>query len=245
MLLSVSLFSQNVDSTLINATDNIMPKNAIDSGNSSLVLENPVSENLTNLDNLTGRELEESTPYVSQTVNSGATENSTASSVWLFVRVILVLAVVIAAIYGFIWILKKTSKTPDGKDSYLRHTAALSIGQGKSVHVVTLGDKGYLLGVSDSSVQLIAPVEDKELIQAMNLLADSRTDTKTNFSDLLSQMMPFFKKQQNKTFASNDSSQDEKSSSEKDFGSDDFILRQRKRLQEISNKTNKKGPNNE
>lgn len=91
--------------------------------------------------------------------------------VWFFVRTVLVLAVVIALIWGFFMFLKKTSGAADSSDPYLKKVAALTLAPGKFVYVVTLKSKAYLVGVADNSVSLIAEIDDQELIDAMNLNA--------------------------------------------------------------------------
>ena len=105
---------------------------------------------------------------------------------------IIVLALVIACIYGVMWFLKKQNKIENNDDQFLRQVAKISIGTNKSVQVVTLIDKAYLIGVSDNSVNLISEVDDKELINAMNLYADSQKNTKKprSFSDILEIFMP-------------------------------------------------------
>ena len=119
-------------------------------------------------------------------------KSSGAATFWLFIRMIIVLALVIACIYGVMWFLKKQNKIENNDDQFLRQVAKISIGTNKSVQVVTLIDKAYLIGVSDNSVNLISEVDDKELINAMNLYADSQKNTKKprSFSDILEIFMP-------------------------------------------------------
>ncbi|MCR5724583.1 MAG: flagellar biosynthetic protein FliO [Treponema sp.] len=114
------------------------------------------------------------------------------SSVWLFVRMVFVLALVVALIYGVLRFMRKTQTVSDTDDPFLRRVASLSLGQGKSVQVVTLLDHAYIVGVSDSGVQPIGEVTDKELVDSMNLFADKNSQTKKprNFSDVLELFMP-------------------------------------------------------
>ena len=115
------------------------------------------------------------------------TPEDTSLGVWFFVRMILVLAVVIALIYFFFAFLKKTTGVGNVSDPYLKKVASLPLGPGKSVHVITLKDKAYIIGAGESSINLIAEVEDKELVDAMNLHAPVSSDKKGSlrFSDLL------------------------------------------------------------
>ena len=107
-----------------------------------------------------------------QTISSESSSTAASgetSTVWLFVRMILVLVLVIACIYGIVWLLKKSMRPGAENDPYLKKTASITLSPGKTVQIVTLQDKAYLLGVSDSSITLISEIEDKELVDAMNL----------------------------------------------------------------------------
>lgn len=115
------------------------------------------------------------------------------STVWPFVKMIFMLLLVVAAVYGVMYYLKRRGTGTRSDDQFLRRVAYLSLGQGKSVEVVTLVDKGaYLLGVTEGGINLIAEVKDEELIQAMNLYADKTTNTSKpkNFADVLDMFMP-------------------------------------------------------
>lgn len=106
---------------------------------------------------------------------------------------IFVLAFVIACIYAVIWFMRRSTKTnPNDNDPFLRKVASVDVAAGKSVQVVTLVDKAYIIGVADSSVNLIAEVADKELIDAMNLYADEHKNVKKprSFADVLDIFMP-------------------------------------------------------
>ncbi len=113
--------------------------------------------------------------------------SSPARSIWIFVRMILVLAFIIAIILFLSKFIKKKSNLPANEDEFLRDVASIAVGPNKSVHVVTLINEAYLIGVSDNAVNLIAKVEDKELINAMNVYADEHIGQKKslNFAEIL------------------------------------------------------------
>lgn len=114
-------------------------------------------------------------------------ESENPSTFGLFLRMILVLIAIIGLIYGFVWLLRKTSAPKVKDDLYLREVANLTLSPGKSVKVVSLKDKAYIIGVTDSNINLIAEVEDKELIDAMNLNAEESISEKPkDFSTVLS-----------------------------------------------------------
>lgn len=127
---------------------------------------------------------------VPETVSGSTTSGS---SFFLVVRMIFVLAVVIALIYGVLLFLKKTNATEKNDDMFLRQVASVNVAPGKSVQVVTLTDKhAFLIGVSDNSVNLISKIDDVELVQAMNLYADRKENTKKprSFAEVLDLFMP-------------------------------------------------------
>jgi hypothetical protein len=52
------------------------------------------------------------------------------------------------------------------------------------VHVISLGEKAWLVGSADSSVSLISEIDDKETIDAM-LLDNSRNNANENMGKLI------------------------------------------------------------
>lgn len=122
---------------------------------------------------------------------SASSDNSVSykapSTAGTFVRMIFALIIVVALIYGVLWFIKKKTNIVRTEDEYLRRAAYLNVGPGKTVEVITLIDKAYLIGVTEDNITLLAEIEDKELINAMNLTADKRTNVKkpANFSEVL------------------------------------------------------------
>ena len=74
----------------------------------------------------------------------------------------------------------------------MRRVSSLNFAPGKSVEIVTLVDRCFMLGVTDSNINLIAEITDKEMISALNLNFDKKQNTKKpmNFSDVLEMFMP-------------------------------------------------------
>lgn len=112
-----------------------------------------------------------------------------------YIRMLVVLAVIIIAIVLLFRFLKRATGMQGVQaddDTFLRHISGVSLGANKSVQIVTLVDKAYLLGVSDNAVNLIGEVEDHELVNAMNLWSDKKNKTTKplSFSDVLDIFMP-------------------------------------------------------
>ena len=106
-------------------------------------------------------------------------EYKPASTIGVFVRMIIVLIVVVLLIYAFFWFVKrKTNNNLKTDDDYLRRVAYLNIAPGKTVEVITLIDKAYLIGVTEDNINLLGEIDDKELITAMNLNSDKKANIK-------------------------------------------------------------------
>ena len=115
-------------------------------------------------------------------------EYKPASTIGVFVRMIIVLIVVVLLIYAFFWFVKrKTNNNLKTDDDYLRRVAYLNIAPGKTVEVITLIDKAYLIGVTEDNINLLGEIDDKELITAMNLNSDKKSNIKkpATFSEVL------------------------------------------------------------
>jgi flagellar protein FliO/FliZ len=112
------------------------------------------------------------------------------SSVWVFLRIVIVLALAAAAIYGIVYFLKrkKTGDTPD--DTYLKVLTRAPINIKTAAAVIAVGNKAWLVGLSDTGVSLISEIADQETVDAM-LLAYSESSVRSNraaafnFTDLL------------------------------------------------------------
>ena len=101
---------------------------------------------------------------------------------------IIVLIVVVLLIYAFFWFVKrKTNNNLKTDDDYLRRVAYLNIAPGKTVEVITLIDKAYLIGVTEDNINLLGEIDDKELITAMNLNSDKKANIKkpATFNEVL------------------------------------------------------------
>lgn len=125
-----------------------------------------------------------------ENLNQEKTDNEykTSSTIGVFVRMIIVLIVVVLLIYAFFWFVKrKTNNNLKTDDDYLRRVAYLNIAPGKTVEVITLIDKAYLIGVTEDNISLLGEIDDKELITAMNLNSDKKANIKkpATFNEVL------------------------------------------------------------
>jgi len=119
--------------------------------------------------------------------DSPAAGSGRSSSIWAVVRMILVLALAAAAIYGIVFIFKKSAKKNASGNPFIKILASASVGTNRHVHIVSVGSRAWLLGAADGAVNLISEIEDKEVIDSM-MLDDSRKSAETSgrFQDFLS-----------------------------------------------------------
>lgn len=126
--------------------------------------------------------------------NTDVQENSVrrpASLLWTIIQFIFFLALIIIAIYFVMKFFQKKGNFSKSDDDFLRRVSTMNLSPGKSIEIVTLLDKGYILGVTDENINLISEIDDKELLEALNLNFDKKQNTKKpmNFSDVLEMFM--------------------------------------------------------
>ena len=126
------------------------------------------------------------------TEGSGTSTYKAPSTAGMIIKMIVVLALVVAALYGIMLFFKKKNNNVQSDDDFMRRVSSLSFAPGKSVEIVTLVDRCFMLGVTDSNINLIAEITDKEMISALNLNFDKKQNTKKpmNFNDVLEMFMP-------------------------------------------------------
>ncbi|OHD81427.1 MAG: hypothetical protein A3J97_09365 [Spirochaetes bacterium RIFOXYC1_FULL_54_7] len=101
-----------------------------------------------------------------------AEEEIQAPSTSLFpyiLRMIIVLAFVIAAIYGLYALIKRSSRPRNEEDVYIKVLASSPLAAGKTLHVVSVGERAWLLASADAAVSVVSEIEDRELIDALTL----------------------------------------------------------------------------
>lgn len=147
-----------------------------------------------------------------------ALAETTKSPIASLLQLLGALVIICLLAYIVIKFLKKSSQVFGTDDPYLRSVSSIHIAQGKSIHVITLGEKAYLIGVTDAAINKIGEVEDKNLVDAMNLEADRKTASpKKNFASMLAAFFPQAK-------------QNEQAGKEEAYSPEDFFTAQRNRL---------------
>jgi flagellar protein FliO/FliZ len=158
----------------------------------------------------------------------GSKPSSSPSSIWILIRIIVVLALVCAGIYGVVYLLKKSTKIDVGNDPFLKSVASLSVGPNRSVQILTAGEKAFMVGITENSINLISEITDKELIDAMSLESAKKAPVPGgNFAALLARILP--RKPAGDALGATERAA-ESGGSESAFATADFLRKQRERL---------------
>jgi len=125
--------------------------------------------------------------------NGAAARTQGGITFWTVFRLVLVLGLSVAAIYGITYWLKKIARPAELRDPYLRVLASTHLGSNRYVHIVAVGTKAWLIGSSDGSVQPIAEITDQETLDAMFLDESKKlSETGKTTNDFKSILRRFF-----------------------------------------------------
>ena len=85
------------------------------------------------------------------------------------IRVIVVLAAVIAAIYGLVYFLRKFSPLAESEEDLIAVLATRHLKKDSSLHLIEVGNQVFLIGSGSSSVSLISEITDQETMDKIRL----------------------------------------------------------------------------
>ncbi|MDR1748943.1 MAG: flagellar biosynthetic protein FliO [Spirochaetaceae bacterium] len=120
---------------------------------------------------------------------SGVSEGT--GTFMLFLRMVVVLALVVACIYVIGRLLRRAVNPALPPDPYIKKAASVTLSPGKTVHVITVGSQAFVVGAADNGVTLIGELTDRELIDAMNLHGGNEPSGKPrDFASLLASFWP-------------------------------------------------------
>jgi flagellar protein FliO/FliZ len=107
------------------------------------------------------------------------------TSVWVIVRMVLVLALAALAIYGVVFFIKRLSKPPKARDPNLKVLATMPLGTDSFAAVVSVGTKAWLVGGgTGAGLSLIAEIDEQEALETM-LLDESQKNAETGTGRIL------------------------------------------------------------
>ena len=125
------------------------------------------------------------TPLPGAAEAGAAAARPAAVSTGDFVRMVVVLAAVLGAVYLLFLFIKRTARVRDGDGAGITLLGSRSLGGSRSLHLVQVGSGVYLVGATDQALNLIAQVTPADDGAAPAPDHAHRNGTGPRFSDLL------------------------------------------------------------
>ena len=100
------------------------------------------------------------------------------SSVFVVLRMVLVLALAALAIYGVVFFIKRITKPRESRDPHLKVLARVPLSSDSYAAVLSIGPKAWLVGGGSGGVNMISEIDDAETLETM-LLDDARRSAET------------------------------------------------------------------
>ncbi len=106
-------------------------------------------------------------------------------TVWDFLRMVLVLGGVIAAIYGVFFLLKRVGNPRTQPDSLINVLSTQNLQGNRSLHLVEVGNEVFLVGSAEGGVQLVSRIEERETLDAIHLYRSQMSAGTKTFQNAL------------------------------------------------------------
>ncbi len=120
------------------------------------------------------------------------------------IRMLLVLGVVVAAIYGLFFVLRRLSNRQRQSSDSIQLRGSLSLTNNGSLHIVEVGSHLYLLGCGDQGVSLISEITDEASQEQIKKISREAGDTpKRSFRQQLFNLLPSASIKKKRTTISN------------------------------------------
>jgi flagellar protein FliO/FliZ len=142
----------------------------------------------------------ESTPLSGAAATGSAAGNAGAVSAplvstWDFVRMLLVLALVVVAIYLLFRLLKRGSGRKHAENELIRVLGSRNLSGNRAMHLIEVGKSVYLVGSTDGGVELVAEITDRESLDMVRLqAAEEQTGKRRGFPEMLADLLRPMKK---------------------------------------------------
>ena len=120
----------------------------------------------------------------------GSPVSNGGASIFVVIRMVLVLALSALAIYGVFFFIKRASRPQESRDPHLKVLARVPLGNDSFAAVISIGAKAWLVGGGSGNVNLICEISDNESLETMLLddakrTAEAGTRRYFDFSSLL------------------------------------------------------------
>lgn len=105
--------------------------------------------------------------------------------VWDFIRMLLVLALMVALIWGFVRLLRRFSQRPTEEVEGVRLLATFTLSGTRVIYFLEVGSRVFALGGSEGGLSFLFELEDQALIDALRLAASHRQKPTTTFLEMV------------------------------------------------------------
>ena len=153
-----------------------------------------------------------------------------AVSTFDFVRMAVVLAAVVGAIYLVFFLIRRATAARVNENDMIRLLGSKTLGGNRNLHLVKVGASVYLLGAADAAVNLIAEVKDKESLDSIQLEDATAVATggRRSFTDVLGELF-----QNSRHGAATAPGADSSRGNPKTADAGAFLARQRQRVRQM------------
>jgi flagellar protein FliO/FliZ len=90
-------------------------------------------------------------------------------SSWDFLRMVLILAAVVAVIYFIFWLLKRGVRRQLPQNDLIRLLGTRNLTGNRALHLVEMGKQVFLVGSAEGSISLISEIRDQETLDSIAL----------------------------------------------------------------------------
>jgi len=140
----------------------------------------PENDNSPNADQNAGQEGNNAPAYQ---YKAPTFEKGKVSYPMLVLRTVAVLAIIVISIFVLFRILVKNKNKIISDSEIIKVLATFPLAANRIIQIVDIGGKVLVLGVTDSNINLITTIEDKEVIDNIKLYYSKEKAEKTGFKD--------------------------------------------------------------
>ena len=99
-------------------------------------------------------------------------------SVSVVVRMVLVLALAAASVYGLVFLVRRVSRPREPDNPHIKVLGSVYLGSNRFVYIIAVHSRAWLVGAGEGGISLISEIDDQEAVDAM-LLDDSVKNSET------------------------------------------------------------------
>ncbi len=90
-------------------------------------------------------------------------------SSWDFLRMVLILAAVVGAIYLIFWMLKRGFRRQLPQNDLIQLLGTRNLSGNRALHLIEMGKQVFLVGSAEGSISLISEIRDRETLDSIAL----------------------------------------------------------------------------